>query len=610
MRWTTRWTNRLNRCVLGFLLLALSFQTVLAAGPDTPAPVEAPYTSEMIGAKALLEDMLAKRYRTGLATLLDRESFTVSAQVEIEPIRQPQPTEDKAPPPDIMLGTFELDRLEFKPPEGLLNKYEIVSAVLSVGLIDTLDKATEEQVGTWLKQRVKNEFQETGKSSVTFIKKKPVDPTPPPEKPLPPREKTPLDRVAEMQTLLGLTVFSLAILLALLGWKNMVSKDALEERKTTVELHKLQSPALTAEAPPPPKKIEEEKTPEPIHHTRSPRQIQAEINGFLDKIRTLVTQLGPRLEPIMATWTQAGEEGTFKMACFIDAVTEMQEHFNVPAEARNGMIDVFKRMSEFPLLDRLQTVEKVYWDVVAFKTLGAEGMEKPFEYLGRSNGGLLNEMLINENSRMRTLVALHMPEQTRTQYFGTLSPDSLEELIEEAFKLDKVSKTDVQALNNSLKSKFNGTAAEAEIQVQPMLARLLESLKPTAEIAILRKLEERLGSAMTSFKENYPSLAFVGWWSDAALTSLFATAPQGEIASFLRLIPEVKGRVLAVCPPMTRQIVEDGLKREDRTTADERENHLLSLKGRLNELLANGQIDLHLETANEKTRENVRPMAA
>jgi hypothetical protein len=590
------------------LALPLGMQSSFAAGlADDAPPVQAPYTSEMIGAKSILEEMLAKRYRTGLATLLDQDTFTVSAQVEIEPVQQPLAPEDKFALPDLKLGTFEYDRTDPRIPAGLLDKYEIVSAVFSVGLLDTLGKETQEQVTQWLKQRVDGEFQDVGKSSVSFIKKKPVEPKP---EPVPPQEKSPLDRLTDLQGLAGVIIACIMMMMALYAWKNTLSKDMLEQRRSAIDLNNTKKTEAKAEpetAPPP---LEQNQKVEEVRETRTARQLQTDIQAYLTKIRVLVTQLGPRLEPIMATWSGGGEDGQLKMACFIDAVTEMQESFKVPPSAHEAMAAIFTRMTELSLADKLTIVEKVYWDVVAFKTLGVESMEKPFSYLDQVGTRLVSEALVAENPKMRTLVALHMPEQARAQYLGSLAKDSVEQIIEEAFKLDRISKSDMNQLNEAFKSKFSGASAGAQIEIKPLLARLLETLKPADEISILRQLDRRMGAAMASFKATSATLAFVDAWPDAALARLFSSASPDEVTTILRLIPEARDRVLGVCASLTVQVVEDELSREDRATAETRDRNLMVLRERLGALLAEGQIDLQAGGAGSGANGNVIPMAA
>ena len=120
-------------------------------------------SAEAQSAKALLEDLISRRYSQDLSTLVDRQAFAIGTNLDLvyTPPKDPQADKPKEEEPmhDLMLGVLDPEELlkKFTPPDqkqnshGFLSNYQIKTVNMSVGLRDGLGDATKGEIEKWLK---------------------------------------------------------------------------------------------------------------------------------------------------------------------------------------------------------------------------------------------------------------------------------------------------------------------------------------------------------------------------------------------------------------------------------------------------------------------------
>lgn len=595
---------KVARIAISFALLSQSLaHAAPAAKNSSKAPAPAARTDasltllpEALSAKSLLEELLARRYAQELTTLVDRSAFSVSAKLElverpkeVEPVT---PEDDNELPADLMLGTLDPEKIlkkyageeDKRWAAGFLRNYRISSVGVSVGLKEELEAEVKPQIEKWLQERLKNEFGGVGKGSVSSIKGI-KEKAPPP--------KTPLDWLNQYQGIIGQLVLAFALLLGILLWKLMVSRDVLAEKGA--------SPPTVASVPPPAPeaRAEEQAKNDPelqgrkLAHEESERVLAArEVRQISRRLQGLLPQLSVESEKVLRAWCRTGEDGWLKLACFAEAVGSTVGKLPIPMDSLEGLTKVFARMPEFALSDKLHVLRKVYWDLLATLNLGSEALEQPFGYLSQVDHGRVDQLLLAQNPKMKAIVTLFMPSKVREDYLGILDLASKREMLNAAFQMSEIPSSEIKSFDQLLKGQVTGGASTAgAIALRPLLSRLVEPLSPLDEIQLLSSMR---GDSIEAFKRVYPTLAFVDQWPDASLNGLMGRATPEEVIALVRVRPELQERILQCCPPITSQVAGDDLSRPDALSDKQKNSLLKSLKGKVLEMIQ-GQ-ELNLET--------------
>ncbi|MEK7692034.1 MAG: hypothetical protein AAB425_13550, partial [Bdellovibrionota bacterium] len=88
------------------------------------------------------------------------------------------------------------------------------------------------------------------------------------------------------------------------------------------------------------------------------------------------------------------------------------------------------------------------------------------------------------------------------------------------------------------------------------------------------------------------SPAFLPDWRDQELGYLLGQTPGDEIVTLIRLIPGFRGRVLALAPQITAQIITEELEAADRSSEQDRITRLANLRERMTRAI--GELGLTL----------------
>ncbi len=593
------------------ILLLLLIASVAAANPSPPqaeAEIQSKNSStslhpELLGAKTLLEDLLARRYSQELASQIDRQAFSLSAQLELKEMAKEANDLglDDDSPADLFLGNLDPESLLKKYPlldgasstQGFLKNYRIQSVYISVGLKENLTPETKAQVEKWLHQRLNLEFANNGKGTVSFIREESAKPMIHP--------KTFLEWLSQYQTFAGQLVLALAILLGTLLWKALSSSDKITQSGDSTSqpsTTQTSQPAASSESIP--------VVPPPTESDHSTKIIPEDFPGLSSEIKQLneeIHGLSLKLsdsEQLIRTWCQSGEEGLLKIACFAEVAGKELGKLSIPIDLLPKVSEVFLRMPELSLKDKRNALQKAYWDILAILNLGPESLQQPFSYLGGMKINLINQVLMNQNPKMKALVSLYMPTDLRTSYLQTLNSETKKALIQSTAELTEVSVEELNSVDTFVKGKIQPGTRKNLVSLGQGLQKIVQSMTKIEEITLLQKMT---GPAFEDYKRSIPSLAFIGSWKDEYLNLLISRASNDEILAYLRVNPELQEKILSLSSPMVVEVVSDELSRPD-TTQNKDKNALLStFTKRIEQLVKNKEIDL--EQAFENPNSNL-----
>jgi len=397
------------------------------------------------------------------------------------------------------------------------------------------------------------------------------------------------------------------LILAVFLAKAVGLKDAQEMRKFQAQLQQNQQMKLNQENSP----LLEDSKDQRDAQAPPERNLEFEFDMIRDlhaKIVWSSSENLQRLNDVMQGWLESGDRGLFKAACLMDVLisfggrSEKQNRLpfewsmTVPATFQKKMRDVFLKMTTLENPEKIKILDEVYWDLVTLKVLGERNLKQPFQYISAIPVSEMKTLLDQQNPRMRTLVVLHMPEDVRDDYMKTLPLPAKKEIFEQTIQMEKVLATDIETASEALKFEVKRGSKETDAQsvsLRSMAPKLLESMSVRDEISLLKEISRSLSDGGLSLKRNFPSLAFINEWPDAKAKMVFMSASMDEVLTLLRMMPEVREKILPLCAPRVREIVSEDLKKEDQASPEAKEKSLASLKLRLLQVI--NQENIHLE---------------
>ncbi|MBN8536592.1 MAG: hypothetical protein J0M15_06030 [Deltaproteobacteria bacterium] len=569
------------------LILPLFFLCRLSLAADDSTPDE-------IGAKALLEEILIKRYSQGLATLVEKNSFNVGAQVQL--VNAPSPPSEEPPkkaeveiPQDLLVGVLDPEQLikqsgvgeEKKAIVSLLTTKRIKSASISVGLREDLGADVKKDVESWLALRVKTEFGKAGKSSVSFVKsiqEKKVESPP----------KQWWDWANQFQHLIGTALLALTFLVGILFWRLTTSKSSVsKQNQGDSPSIKLTSEGAIGENKDNSNRVTEKESE--ISDEKMKLINSKELESINSKIIGLVPKLSKDFESIIRSWCQSGEEGLFKLVCFSEAVGKDIGRLPIPIDAMSDVANVFTRMSKISTKEKIETLEKLYWDLVSVLNLGPEVLSQPFGYLSSVDAGVINQLLMDQNPKMKTLVSLYLPEEVRRSFIKPLSEEEKLKILESAANLTEIPKSELKGMDTTIMGKMKSDDTKDSIQFKMNIEKIVSMLTEKEQITLLGQIK---GNSLIEYRKNNPSLAFIHLWPDQEISKLLGKANSDEALSYIRVKPESKERIITLSPPFLSEMIIDEVDKPTKSTSEEMDGHLRSLLTKLKELVESKEINL------------------
>lgn len=601
--------------IILFLVLAFGFSM-----PEAMAQKK-DQRSSLLEHKSRLEEMITQRLSSTIATTLQKDDFNVSVQVELVevPLKKDSPKRE-APkgiaeerPLDLSVGLvdaeslirkYENDLQEARDRAFILSQraaaevkpeFTVKSIQVLVGLKSSLGEDYAKELEGWVKQRLSSNFGPSVSVTTSLLKSAPSTPEEP---------KTVFDFLNKIQSLLGFIVLSVAGLLAVLLMKFISSKDASENRKLTAQIQqnmRLQQEEKAA--------LLNEREPEKPELPELPAISGHELEAIRELKGSIVLSLsenGARLNDILREWFDTGEKGMYKAACLMDVMisakrilAEAHPGLNidwghaVPLNFQRRMAEVFVNMSSMMPVQKIQILEEIYWDFISLKALGPSALSQPFQYVEAMPVNDVKNLLAGQQPRLRALAVLHMNEETMEDYMKCLPFEGKREIVEETLQMEKVLSTDIEAASETLKFAIKQKQDDTRtVSLKSMAPKLLNALSALDEIKLLRELSVKLSDGAVSIKRSIPTLAFLGEWPESLLKRVFVTAVNDEVMAFLRVMPELKDRVLPLCPPRVQEIVGGDLSKPDQMSDETKERYLSALKLRLLQTVNRESINL------------------
>lgn len=588
-------------------------------------------SSSLIEHKAHLEEMISQRLSSTIATTLQKDDFNVSVQVdmvEVPPKKESFPKEtpkaaETERPLDLSVGLVDAESLIRKYEDDLHEareralvlsqraaaevkpEFTVKSIQVFVGLKSSLGEEYAKELQDWIKKRLSSNFGPAVSVTTGLLKSAPSAPEEP---------KTIFDFLNKIQSLLGFLVLSAAGLLAVLLMKFISSKDASENRKLTAQLQqnmRLQQEEKAAL----PQETEPEKPELPEPPAFSGHELEA-IRELKGSIVLSLSENSARLNDVLREWFDTGERGMYKAACLMDVMisakrvlAEAHPGLNidwghaVPQSFQRNMAEIFANMSSMTPTFKIQILEEIYWDFISLKALGPSALSQPFQYVEAMPVNDVKNLLAGQQPRLRALAVLHMNEETMEDYMKRLPFEGKREIVEETLQMEKVLSTDIEAASETLKFAIKQKQDDTRtVSLKSMAPKLLNALSALDEIKLLRELGIKLSDGAASIKRSIPALAFLGEWPESLLKRVFVSAVNDEVMAYLRVMPELKDRILPLCPPRVQEIVGGDLSKPDLMSDEVKEKHLSALKLRLLQTVNRENINLE-EIFPEKSAE-------
>lgn len=593
-------------------LIGLIFSTLFIASSLGYAQSKERNTS-LLEAKSRLEELIGQRLRSTIATTLDKNAFDISVSIKLVPAPpkktlaiSPEVRERTEGTLDLTVGLIDADSLirkyedeikELKNREALYSsrmvaedkpEFIVKSIEVFVGLDAAFGDEYAKELEGWIQNRLTPDFGKAIKTNVSLLKTAPLPTI---------SRQTPIDILTKFQSLLGYALLAFAVILGTLLMKFLSSKDAKEQRKLTAQLQQSVKSADEAKQLTP--VMEENKKPlleaptgPTAHELEAIRELHGKIiwssSGNLDN-----------LNGVIHGWLETGDRGLIKTACLMDVLISVSGRkestgrgFNlewdkvIPNEFQKKMRDTFEEMARLSAGEKISTLEEVYWDLVSVKTLGAQSLSVPFQYVSAIPAHEVRNLLAAQQPQIRAMVVLHMPEEAREDYMRRLPLEDKREIVEQTLQMEKVLSTDIETASETLKYAIKKQDVNTKvISLKSLAPKLLESVSIVDEIMLLRDISQKLSDGGNSIKRSFPSLAYVSEWPEKSLKLIFNSASSDEVQAFLRLMPELSSQILPLCAPRVQTIAGDDLRKEDSMSIEMKERHLSSLKLRMLQVL-------------------------
>ncbi len=639
MRMIIQWMSLILGINLGFVafLFAKAEGTVLQK-------------TKSIEVKAQIEELISKRYRDQISTQIDSSLFNVSVKVTLREINEVPKTKSaqeqanlpakvaevkpvasasqafEVIPEDLTTGVIELspvldhykrqlEELQAKvnamqpaqppqinimnaPAEMATTRYEIRAVEVSVGLDSGLKSSYRREFEEWLKKTVESDFGQQGSYKISILRKiiKPEEP---------PKELTPLEKVSNLQILLGFGLLALVLMLGLLFSKLIPSRDIKEQNQVALRIQEMRDAQVANERSSRQslassgKKEESETKKAPI--TSSNLEVVAQtFRETQGKVAILYFGAPAIMAPLFETWYEQGWNGRVKAAAFIDAVLSRSEkveqstmRFSEKWRKDSELHQAFREFPGISLEERTLILEEAYWDILSLNMLGKEVLKTRFGLLADLSTDKLQRLLSSQEAKVRALTLMHLPEGKAQDYFLDLDQEEKKNLIENSLQLNFVREDDLAALDENFKLQVqNDQQPEGVVNVSELLPNLLKSLSPREELQWLPEASLKLSDQGLKLKRSYPSLAFLQDWPDEALELFFNGLDSKLAVVYLRLVPAMVNRVPKFYPTRIASIIRDELAVKRAQNEKDIDRGLEQLKLRLLRFTESGEINL------------------
>ncbi|MCB0389698.1 MAG: hypothetical protein KDD58_00335 [Bdellovibrionales bacterium] len=538
-------------------------------------------SADLMNARSYLESLIVKKYSQQLSTRVIEGEFKVSASLQIAKVQPKE--EDNKPIGDLDLTYINPEALyqsysgEKEFIKNYWEDYAIKKVEITLGLKNNLGEELTKEVSEWFSKRVQDEFGKIGEAIIHTIKL-------PESKEIPP-QKSIYESIKDLQSLVGLAVLALALILAAIIIKAMSGSAEKGQAAGINVSNKMEMQGDGAGGGIGSGEVASK------NNGADEEGMVEKINRVKEQIIEIVPQLKNDLAYILKEWCLLGEQGIVQVACLAEAAGKVVNPLPLQEEFREDVARTFKSMRNMSTHERLEAYSQVYWDLLASLNLGSDTLHRPFSFVGGVKTSVLSEVLMQNSAKMNTIVTLYMSDSQRQRYLEEINESKKIELLNTAAELSDITEKELLKIENDLAPNFVTESEERMVSLDMTLTKLINSLTSVESLNILPKIQ---GNMMEEYKIKNPSLAFLHEWPDDYLRILFKGASTDEILNYLQIRSDMVTRVMAIVPPMTQAILKDDLAKETSLGEMERSVLLDSLLDKLRQLIGLG--DINLET--------------
>ncbi|HPI40703.1 MAG TPA: hypothetical protein PLJ21_07850 [Pseudobdellovibrionaceae bacterium] len=604
--------------ILFLISFVFLFSQFLLAQNNNPNQV----TNELLEVRNKLEKDIQENLSSLISTQLHRESFSVAARVQVQLIPPPEKKKEekieKEPPPaGLDLGiisayelaeSYEKQLEELKLKKDELNKqttpsqFQITKIEILVGLNPEYGNDYFKKFESWLKTKIKKDYGSIGFAGVNALSNKKIEKKI--EEPVVPKDEP--FQMKYLSLILAALLLTLGLFILGMLLKSGLNRVATATKPLKIEPQgEFQIAGLNNEKP-----IEE-----PTETLPAPRPDiytdHDQIDRLTKKIAFLVLELEKNISDLVQVWIDSGEEGFMKTSLLVDTVLTARE--NIMSETGNfasipiplteemaklyeeNLSESYRRIVNLPEQEKLDYLEKIYWDLVSVRTLGLKSLRRPFDFLQSISRENLNELLLNQSEQSRALAIMYLPEDIQESALNEFPDDIRENIVKNALKNSQLSDKQIWDMDTSLKvTVINQSASPTEklVNLFPRTIEVIKSLNVLEEIRILRRVAPSLDQKGLLLKQQHNTLAFIEEWKSEYIGKLVRVSTAEELVTILHMIPEAKESVLVECNETMKMIIQDDLRLPESKDESRKVNLLESLKSKWNRIAANDNVPM------------------
>lgn len=584
-------------------------------------------SSEALEVKNKLEIEIQKSLNNLISTQLSPESFSLGVRVQLTSLKPPAPNETKKAedlPIGMDLGAIDvrelvssyekqIEELKLKKEDKKddKNQFQLSLIEVTAGLDESYGDEYIKKFSSWLQNKMRAEYGSVVKTTVNKLNLKKLAPkeeekTKPENKPEVKPEPTMWDRVKDFIPIMMAVILALSLLLFGRTIKNGLYQIASAQKTLTLES---KSEWLIGAGKNAEKLLGSGKNAEDPNQTKRIAYATDEFERITGKIAFVCLELGDRLNELVRVWIDSGDEGFIKTALLIDTIVNARERImsktgaiapiKIPLDEQlvkmsdENLSEAYNQVSNMPPQDKVEMLDKIYWDLVSFKTLGIHSLRKPFDFLQSLPKENIIELLSTQKKEAQALALVYLPKETKTEILNEFPEEKRTEVLKNMLVQSQFSQKEIWDIDMSVKvASLNNTLGPVDkmVNIFPRTLEVLQTLDQVSEIRILRQIVNQLPDQGVAVKAQYITFAFIDEWKIDYIRKLTQQATGDEILTVVRLIPEAKELILSECPPKIKMIVEDDLKLNTKVDDANLNKKLNSLKSKWNKLLVSENI--------------------
>ncbi|MCK6597157.1 MAG: hypothetical protein L6Q37_02235 [Bdellovibrionaceae bacterium] len=600
-------------------------------------------SSEALEVKNKLELEIQKSLYNLISTQLSPESFSLGVRIQLTTLKPPAPNETKKAedlPIGMDLGAIDvrelvssyekqIEELKLKKDEKKdeKNQFQLSLIEVTAGLDESYGDAYIGKFKVWLQNKMKAEYGSVVKTTVNKLNLKKLSPKEeeklkdkPEEKPEV-KEPTLWDKIKDFIPIMMALILALSLLLFGRTIKNGLYQIASAQKTLTLES---KSEWLIGGGKNADKLLGlgNGKNPEDANQVKRIAYATDEFERITGKIAFVCLELGDRLNELVRVWIDSGDEGFIKTALLIDTIVNARERImsktgaiapiKIPLDEQlvkmsdENLSEAYNQVSNMPPQDKVEVLDKIYWDLVSFKTLGIQSLRKPFDFLQSLPKENIIELLSTQKKEAQALALIYLPKETKTEILNEFPEEKRTEMLKNMLIQSQFSQKEIWDIDMSVKvASLNNTLGPVDkmVNVFPRTLEVLQTLDQVSEIRILRQIVNQLPDQGVALKAQYTTFSFIDEWKADYVRKLAQQATGDEILTLVRLIPEAKEIILSECPPKIKMIVEDDLKLNTKVDNANLNKKLNSLKSKWNKLLVSENIPFSKVIKPKETKE-------